>query len=86
MSAHRETELTPDTPELDVDVRRPGRMHIQVEFTPDEIKRLRIGVKAHADGVVAFIKNAALAEADRIAESRPEKTRESVQVHERSAR
>ena len=85
MSAHRETELTPDTPELDVKIRRPGRMRIQVEFTPDEIKRLRVGVKAHADGVAAFIKNAALAEADRIAENRSDETRESVSVHERSA-
>lgn len=85
MSAHRETELTPGTPELDVEVRRPGRMRIQVEFTHDEIKRLRVGAKAHADGVVAFIKSAALAEADRIAEDRSEETRESVSVHERSA-
>lgn len=85
MSAHRETELTLDTPELEVEVRRPGRMRIQVEFTPDEIERLRVGVKAHADGVAAFIKNAALAEADRIAEDHSEETRESVPVHERSA-
>ena len=72
MSAHRETELTPDTPELDVEVRRPGRM--------------RVGVKAHADGVVAFIKNAALAEADRVAESRSEEPSERTQYRQLGGR
>ena len=46
----------------------PGTMTIEVRFDRAEINRLKRGVPRGPIGVTQFIKNAALAEADRLAE------------------
>ena len=45
----------------------PGTMTIEVRFDRSEINRLKAGVPRGPIGITRFIKNAALAEADRLA-------------------
>ena len=45
----------------------PGIWRIEVEFDRAEINRLKAGIPRGPVGVTRFIKNAALAEADRLA-------------------
>ena len=67
MTVHHDEPITADTPELVGDRQVPGSMVIEVEFSPDDVERLWRGMDRHAR-VTRFIKNAALAEADRLAE------------------
>ncbi|MCY3567758.1 MAG: hypothetical protein OXH38_03985 [Chloroflexi bacterium] len=48
----------------------PGRLTIEVTFDRPEINRLKAGFPRGPLGVTGFIKNAALAEADRLAAER----------------
>lgn len=48
----------------------PGKWKIEVEFDRSEINRLKAGIPRGPVGVTRFIKNAALAEADRLAAAR----------------
>lgn len=64
MTEHRDEEMTTDTAELLGDRRRPARMIIEVEFSPDDIQRLKRGIGRGAP-VTQFVRQAALDEADR---------------------
>lgn len=55
----------------------PGIMKIEVKFERDEIERLWAGIPRGPIGVTRFIKEAALAEADRRAAALDERQRES---------
>lgn len=69
MTEHRDEEMTTDTAELLGDRRRPARMIVEVEFSPDDIQRLKRGIGRGAP-VTQFVRQAALAEADRRAAER----------------
>ena len=64
MSVHYDEEITADTPELPGERQRPGRMVIEVEFSPEDVQRLQRGLD-RGTRITRFIRNAALAEADR---------------------
>ena len=64
MSVHHDEEITADTPELLGERQRPGRMVIEVEFSPEDVQRLKRGLD-RSIRITRFIKEAALAEADR---------------------
>ena len=68
MSVHHDEEMTADTPELLGERQRPGRMLIEVEFSPEDVQRLKLGLD-RSTRITRFIKEAALAEADRRAAS-----------------
>jgi len=69
MPAHIDVPLAEDEPGIEVANRQPAHWRIEVDFTPEEVKRLRAGLTG--DGrVTRFIKQAlerADAEARRIA-------------------
>ena len=69
MATHHDEEMTADTVELLGDRRRPARMTIEVEFSPEDIQRLKRGMGRGAP-ITQFIRQAALAEADRRAAER----------------
>ena len=69
MTTHHDEEMTADTAELLGDRRRPARMTIEVEFSPEDIQRLKRGMGRGAP-ITQFIRQAALAEADRRAAER----------------
>ena len=64
MSVHRDEEITAETAELVGERQTPGRMIIEVEFSPEDVRRLKRGLERDTR-ITRFIKNAALAEADR---------------------
>ena len=64
MTEHRDEEMTTGTAELLGNRRRPARMIIEVEFSPDDIQCLKRGIGRGAP-VTQFVRQAALAEADR---------------------
>jgi len=64
MTEHRDEEMTTDTAELLGDRRRPARIIVEVEFSPDDIQRLKRGIGRGAP-VTQFVRQAALVEADR---------------------
>ena len=64
MTEHHDEEMTTDTAELLGDLRRPARMIVEVELSPDDIQRLKRGIGRGAP-VTQFVRQAALAEADR---------------------
>ena len=64
MTEHCDEEMTTDTAELLGDRRHPARMIVEVEFSPDDIQRLKRGIGRGAP-VTQFVRQAALAEADR---------------------
>ncbi len=69
MTTHHDEEMTADTFELLGDRRRPARMTIEVEFSPEDTQRLKRGMGRGAP-ITQFIRQAALAEADRRAAER----------------
>ena len=69
MTTHHDEEMTADTVELLGDRRRPARMTIEVEFSPEDIQRLKRGMGRGAP-ITQFIRQATLAEADRRAAER----------------
>ena len=69
MATHHDEEMTADTVELLGDRRRPARMTIEVEFSPEDIQRLKRGIGRGAP-ITQFIRQAALAEAERRAAER----------------
>ena len=64
MTEHHDEEVTTDTAEQLGDRRHPARMIVEVEFSPDDIQRLKRGIGRGAP-VTQFVRQAALAEADR---------------------
>ena len=68
MSVHRDEEISADTAELVGERQTPGRMIIEVEFSPDDVQRLKRGLNRDTK-ITRFIRNAALEEADRRATS-----------------
>ena len=64
MTEHRDEEVTIETAELLGDRHRPARMIVEVAFSPDDIQRLKRGIGRGAP-VAQFVRQAALAEADR---------------------
>lgn len=64
MTEHRDEEMTTETAEQLGDRRRPARMIIEVEFSPDDIQRLKRGIGRGAP-ITQFVRQAALDEADR---------------------
>ncbi len=61
--AHIDVPLAEDEPGIEVANRQPAHWRIEVDFTPEEVKRLRAGLPG--DGrVTRFIKQAALERAD----------------------
>ncbi len=64
MSVHRDEEITAETAELVGERQTPGRMIIEVEFSPEDVRRLKRGLERDTR-ITRFIKNAALEEADR---------------------
>ena len=68
MSVHRDEEISADTAELVGDRQTPGRMIIEVEFSPEDVRRLKRGLNRDTK-ITRFIRNTALEEADRRAAS-----------------
>ncbi len=64
MSMHQDEEITAETAELVGERQTPGRMIIEVEVSPEDVRRLKRGLERDTR-ITRFIKNAALAEADR---------------------
>ena len=64
MTEHDDEEVATDTAEQLGDRRRPAWMIVEVEFSPDDIQRLKRGIGRGAP-VTQFVRQAALAEADR---------------------
>ena len=77
MSRHEDERMTPNTVELVCERQRPGRMIIQVEFSPEDVQRLKRGVE-RGTRITGFIRQAALAEADRRANAEAEKQDEAL--------
>ena len=59
-------------PSIEVANREPAHWLIEVEFDPEEVKRLRAGYTRGPEGYTRFIKRAALELADREAERKAE--------------
>ena len=72
LPAHVVTPLTSDTPGIEVANREPAHWMIEVEFDPEEVKRLRAGYTRGPEGITRFIKRAALELADREARRKAE--------------
>ena len=64
MSVHHDEEISVDTAELVGERQTPGRMIIEVEFSPEDVRRLKRGLNRDTK-ITRFIRNAALEEADR---------------------
>ena len=76
--AHVTTPIDPDTPGIEVADREPASWVFEIEFTPEEVQRLRAGIPRGPEGVTRFIKRVALEQADRqAAEKAADELRES---------
>lgn len=76
--AHVTTPIDPDTPGIEVADREPASWVFEIEFTPEEVQRLRAGIPRGPEGVTRFIKRIALEQADRqAAEKAADELRES---------
>ena len=76
MTVHVQTDLEPDTMELDVETRQPPRIVLQVEFDRGELTRLQKAI-GRGPGMIRFIKQAALEKADAEAQRRADDTADS---------
>lgn len=65
--AHVTTPIDPDTPGIEVADREPASWMFEIEFTPEEVQRLRAGIPRGPEGVTRFIKRVALEQADSLA-------------------
>ena len=75
MTVHVQTDLEPDTMELDVETRQPPRIILQVEFDRGELAQLREAIGRGP--LIRFIKQAALEKADAEAQRRADQTVEA---------
>jgi hypothetical protein len=69
MPIHVGTDLEPNTPELDVEVQKPARAILQVEFTREELALLRRAI-GQGPGMARFVKLAALEAAGGVAKGK----------------
>ena len=75
MTVHVQTDLEPDTMELDVETRQPPRIILQVEFDRGELAQLREAIGRGP--LIRFIKQAALEKADAEAQRRADQSVEA---------
>ena len=76
MTVHVQTDLEPDTMELDIEARQPPRIILQVEFDRGELAQLREAI-GRGPSMIRFIKQAALEKADAEAQRRADQTVDS---------